>query len=306
MLIRYKTAATSTAAQIASDLANLCAGADISTLSASCDKVGSGIVANSIAPGWTIVDSAGPTSSVVLSAPDYDGLRTKYAGIGVYSTTNIYLTGYDTYTPGSHSGTGGLIIPSANGQYSGTVIPVTLTAVNTLYLFVTPRYIVIASANQNDILFHAEYTRDIGYLANNPNYPAYCFGDTYCFNTGYDTPPSVSRVKNLSASGDKTSLANSTPQIRLRGNSFDYIAKGNANTPIRDGNDNIYHQFIPINVLQLASTYFTNVGTIRDILLPTCGFGAFGDLATVDGLDYFILTPYISIANSGRLAVPVA
>lgn len=81
MLVKYVTTSASTIAQVINDLMRLACGESIVNLSASCDKTNSAVVANTVAPGWSLVDSTGPNSSTVISAPDAGGTYTKYFGL---------------------------------------------------------------------------------------------------------------------------------------------------------------------------------------------------------------------------------
>lgn len=140
----YKTTNTWTMAQAVADISMLCSGTtDINSLSASCDKTQTSIVANTVPADWTLYDATPTTISgqsiynmQVLSRQGSRDNLTKYLGVYQYSTNSylglIPMTSWNNTT---HTGT------DVYGGY--TTRTLTNTVPTTFYIWVTPSYIII-------------------------------------------------------------------------------------------------------------------------------------------------------------------
>ncbi len=281
MFVKYVTTAASTFAQVCNDLAQLASGAGISVLSASCDKINSAVIASTTAPGWSLVDASGPSSSSVISCRDAGDTYTKYCAFEPASTY-IAIRSYDGYNPATHTGTNGCVT-SAVGSCSPTF---TAGTIKTFYLYVTPRTIMLMdSVTTNRWAGCLEFTKDAGYFQNGILYPCHGSFDSSSMNSSYGIIP---RMKTLNANGD--SLAGSTMKgtIGFISNSFGTVQ---FTTPIRDAVETQYHPVL--NTFYLAfplssSTNGTPIGKLYDLYVTTIGAGNSFDTFT-DGTDTYMV-----------------
>ncbi len=167
MYIQYKTNTSWNGADLISDLSSIITGStDISSLSASCDKPNSTIIANSVAASWTLFDNVGDvTYSRVFSAPDYTGTTTKYIKLHYNSTGGIVMTGYSGWNPTTHVGTDTTTSTGLSNSSVTTTLPLIL------YILVTTEYLcivgyqngVVLAGNPARSMLAAELIRDAGY-----------------------------------------------------------------------------------------------------------------------------------------------
>ena len=304
MYAKYVTNASSTAAQVANDIAKLCSGASVASLSASCDKVNSQIQYNTVAPGWTIVDNAGPSSGTVISAPDAAGLYTKY--VNIYATTYFIMTTYETYSIGTHTGTN---ISTVGSNFAAACSPTySTTGIQTFYVYATPRTIFIINSTGTLTCSTVEFSRDARYLNSTTStiYPCHGVAANYLFmNNNFSSIPGLAttRVKHMSASGDITGTNAILAAGAILG--LYYTSNpGQATTfilPMRDSTDTMYHPITPMFAMYLQSAATANqstpIGKIYDVQLTTSNYGSGLDTIS-DGVDtYIVMSPSMVQGN---------
>lgn len=204
MYAKYVTDTTSVQAEVINDIALLLSGSPISALSNSCDKANTTLI-STVAPGWTLVDNAAPLNGRVLSAPDADGLTTKYVNLNTQSASLIGLTGYEAWNSVAHTGT--------NATTPSTVTYSTTTP-NTYIIFATVRSFYFSIVNGDSGIGAFEFTRECEYLKGT-TYPCFTVIDSASngglgaqarnstVNTSF-TPNYIPRSKNLMGGGDLT------------------------------------------------------------------------------------------------------
>ena len=207
MYAKYVSTTTSVGAQVINDLALLLSGSPISALSASCDKINSTLV-STVAPGWTLLDSAAPASGCMLSAPDIDGLTTKF--VYLYpAVSELRIGSYETWNAVAHTGT--------NATPGISICAHSATVANTYIVFATPRSFYICPVNgAGSGAF--EFTRECEYLKGT-TYPCFAIVPSYISlnlnslspvllggsgQVWAFTPAGVPRMKNLYGAGDIT------------------------------------------------------------------------------------------------------
>lgn len=197
MYAKYVTVAGAVAADVALDLAMLCTGATIASLSASCNKTSSSIVSALVAPGWTLVDNAPAGGGAVISCPDAESLYTKRVKIyGALSNSAIGIIAVETWDLVNHTTTN-----SANSTaLAASAPPLSGTVPNVFHLFCTPRTIYYMVPTGIGVgIGCVEFSRDAAYLQGTV-YPAHVIINHKCFTVG--DAPSTTRMKNLNAGGD--------------------------------------------------------------------------------------------------------
>ncbi len=277
MYAKYVSVIGATMPNVLSDIARLIAGESIASLSSSCDKVNTEVLYGSTVTGWSVHDISAPAAAhgVILSAPDADGLTTKYVSLSSYSATEIAMTAYDTFNNVSHTGTNRTNLDMGGGYR----IMFTTTTVNTFYIVATPRLLAIGSDFAHQMNMAVEFTREMKYLKGT-NYPAYGIWNIGNLNRNWWM--NIPRVKNPTAPGD------------LTGNVGAYIqgiggtAGVTSITPVRDQYDQLYHQLVPAfaNTLNNVGPY---IGTIRDMFFFTKNYGKGGDELSTDDGEFLII-----------------
>lgn len=307
MFAKYVSLPTSTQAQVQNDLALLLSGAAISALSASCDKTNTTLL-STVAPGWTLADTAGPNTGYAVTAPDAAGTTTKVGLIYTSSAALIGVLGYETYNASTHVGTN--VTAGVTFAYSSTTI-------NTYFIFATPRSFYITPSNgQGAGIF--EFSRDCQYLIGT-NYPCFAVvgnAALAAFSSGATTTQAnatavlnaVPRTKNLVAAGDLTGatsgvyLATITSKIvTAQGNSqnsgwFWSIPSYAPNTKLLDANGIPYYEVRP---LWAISSGYPNVGAtigkFYDILETSIAVGNTMDTIS-DGTNTYAI---VNISQTG-------
>lgn len=203
MYAKYTWLATATEAQVRADLVALMAGAtNVASLSASCDKDFTSIVANTTATNWQISDAAASATSQVLRSLNADGTTYKYAQFTL-SAGAASLTGWETWNAVTHAGTNQT--SSVSTVTPGTIgITLSYTNPGSIYIFSTPRYLIIspsAALQASYCVGLFEFSRDSNSL--DITYPCHAL-----MHTGtYILAPangsfSISRIKKNNATGD--------------------------------------------------------------------------------------------------------
>ena len=214
MHAKYVSTIASTQAQIINDLALLISGSPISALSASCDKANTTLI-STVLPGWTLLDAAAGSSGCVLTAPDADGLTTKYVRLFGITANWIDLNLYESWNSATHVGTNVSISASSQRAAAQSVLW-NAGVTNTYWIFATPRMLFITGpqvvgANidgSSSGMGAFEFTRECEYLKGS-TYPCVATGTSHALSgkwgaTLSDVQLFMSRTKNLNAAGDYT------------------------------------------------------------------------------------------------------
>lgn len=288
MYLKYVSNASSVQADVIADLAKLLSGADISTLSASCDKVNTVVIANTLAPGWSLVDTAAPASGCVVSAPDIDGKTTKFFRLYSGSATVLLHDAYETWNATAHTGTNQATPTSLQSlAYSATVA-------NTYYMVVEPRFYAIG-APTGPSLVAAEVTRDIPFLAQT-TYPVAVLTDSSFSGSSTTNPIAyMPRVKAMGANGDLTGSANTGVSIAPP------TIMGLRTSYLRDNTEAPYHPIYPMFVT--GKDALAIFGRLVNMWYSTTSYGAAWDEVS-DGTDTYIVIA--TGANSARVLVKKA
>lgn len=303
MYVRYVTVAAPTFANIIADLAALLAGAAIVDLSASCDKVATTMVANVVAPGWTVFDAAAGGGSSVVSAPDSAGLITKFARLSMNSNA-LRVDTAESWNAATHVGVNIGLPPSATGVNLST------TAVNTLHIWANPRCFAIGEPS-GGMTGCFEFSRDIDYLKNTV-YPCYAGGNGrsmagYTNATVGEVNMFLPRIKGQTVTGDVTGSGavfySGTVQSRM-------AAATMTGTPVgalQDSVGNYYHEVRPIwATLPAGGTNQSAIlGVYYNIWEVTRKISNFFDVLTV-GADTYMVIPNGDFANGNSIIMKVA
>jgi hypothetical protein len=290
---KYVTLGTSTQAQVISDIAKLLSGSAVASLSASCDKVNTTLI-STVAPGWNLFDPAAPLNGAVLSAPDFDALTTKYARVFGPSGTTIDITANETWNSGTHAGTN-------PASATGSTLPFNPAAVNTYWIFATPRSIFITNGAIAGSVGVFEFSRDAAYLVGS-TYPCQANASCNSFQLAAGTM-SLPRSKNLVAAGDLTA-GTATAVVGIIAARGVTGRPSSPNTSIQDGSGNLYHEMRSLFAMVNQSGGLTQcaiLGKVFDIMEITLNAGSALDTFS-DGTNTWMLLP----VNSITLALKVA
>lgn len=152
----YKTNSTWSITEMIADLTKLITGVtDIQTLSASCDKTQTSIVANTVPADWTLYDTAptNPSSCTgmqIISRQGSQDSLMKYVGLLAYSGANLTWATYTSWNNVTHTGV------DQGGQWpSGYTIGYTTSVPAIIYMWVYPSYILLLG-NQNSSWKHLQ------------------------------------------------------------------------------------------------------------------------------------------------------
>lgn len=275
MYLKYVSMATSTGAQVVADLALLASGGSIASCSASCDKVNSTVLANTLAPGWTLFDSAAPLSGAVISCLDYDARTTKYARFQLSTATTIAIDCYETYNATTHAGT------NASLAYTPASYHLTYSAVavNNIMLLVEPRFVIIGNSAGTLLSGVLEVSRDIAYLSNTGSmYPvSTAVNHTLGANTAVSTS-NFCRMKNLTAAGD---ITGATASVALNTACQSAVQT----TPLLDNLETPYHPIYPL----FAAKSNAVIGRIQNVFMTTGTFGAAFDEVSDGTMTYVVI-----------------
>lgn len=301
MYVKYVTSGTLNMSQISNDIAKLASGSEISTLSASCNKTDSQILHNDVAPGWTIVDAAGPVLSngtgTVISAPDYANSYTKYVNIGGIAISSITMVTYQTYTVGTHTGT----VPST----ATTTQALTLTTNTIYYIYISPRTICIISPTQSIGTF--EFSRDAIHLSNT-SYQSHVVSHnlTYFNISALNTSGAtyISRLKNVLTGVD---VITNTGGLG-GGHIFPMLSfapttatSSLPNTPIYDNSGNLYNIVTPCYMVYAPNAnHCVMLGKFYDVQLITYNYGEIQDTVS-DGTKTYVICGN----GTGRFILPL-
>ncbi|MBF0096286.1 MAG: hypothetical protein HQM04_06525 [Magnetococcales bacterium] len=141
MFAKYVYNAAANTAHVLADVVAILTGtSDTATLSASCNKAASSITAT-VAAGWTLHDVSAGMNAQALKAANADS-GYKYVVIDTNTSGAIFTKIYYSWDEGVHSGSN-LAYNSDVASYSQRL---DLTNGGTLYLFASPRYLLLASS----------------------------------------------------------------------------------------------------------------------------------------------------------------
>lgn len=287
MFLKYVTTATPTIAQVIADLAALASGASISSLSLSCDKVNSQIIANTDAPGWTLADAAGPSSSRVLTAKDASNVD-KYLALVPTGTTAIYSSIFDTYNATTHTATN---FVAANSQLAFST-----TQVNTYFMLVNQKHLIISDTIGSITIGSIEFSREIDFLSN-PAYPAHA---NIGYNGSVQQALTFAKMKKQNGSGDV--LAGAGGQ-NVGGLMTISMFNGSAipQAPYRDAGDAQYLPMLPFYIgANIASYGSVPFGKVDDAYL-TAMYGAAYDTVLIGADTYVVI-----LISGGRVLFKMA
>ena len=165
------------------DICKLLTGTPVASLSASCDKVNSSVLANSLSNNWTVFDAAASASAQVLRSLNADGTSYKFAHLS-FSGSTLYLTSHESWNAGTHVGTNQACFYTNAGFSIPASTVFTAASGGTLYLYATNNIAVIAAS---DTLgpFVAEFNRDCPAIDN--TYPCHTLGGVALCRVKYAT-----------------------------------------------------------------------------------------------------------------------
>lgn len=297
MHVKYVTTGNPVLAQVISDLALLCTGAQVSSLSASCDPVNTTAV-NTVAPGWTLVDNAAPNSGIVVSAPDMDGLTTKYVRMYAPGSNSFDVVGYEGWNATAHTGTN----PTSNSS----ALTLATNAVNTFWLFATPRTIFISQVSGAGVGAF-EFSRDIQYTKGT-TYPTFAVGAvSSIFPTSTSVLPVYApRIKNATSAGDSTAASAGIFACTLAPkfvSATNTAVRANPG-PLRDSSENQYYEMRPIWAASVGGYTYGNCvinGRFQDVMEVSSQIGNTFDTFS-DGTNTYM----VFVSGSGAMALKVA
>lgn len=283
MLAKYVWLTTSTQAQMLNDLCLLFTGSPVSALSASCDKVNSQVIANTLPNNWTVYDAAAGASAQVLRSLNTDGVSYKYMHLS-FSGNNLIVTTYESWNATTHVGTN-QACRYTNAAYTITATAAfTATAGGTLYLYATNEIAMFGSTSQVPAGV-AEFTR---------NSPA--IDETYpCHTLGF---MSTCRVKNALAAGDFK--FGSTPAFTSGTQTY---SASTSDRTLRMPSGTIAYQAIPLYLFAAmgSGSAIMCLGEVLGIkYFGFCPTGNYLDEVVIDGETYvyFLTASATNIQNA--------
>lgn len=237
MYIQYKTLANWSGQDLVSDITALFTGTtDVNTLSASCDKVNTSLLTNSVSAGWTLLDNVGDASySRVLTAPDYTGSTTKYLKIRYNAGNPLVFNLYTTWNTVTHTGTD--VTPDT---YLSTGVTTTVSLL--LYILITPEYFVILGYQSGGWLTRPVYLLEMNRNSPFTNYynSQYLKANHILFGYISSQFDSVrcgvcTKTKNLTATGDVPGIELSISGLKV---AYTSGGSGYAPSPLYPGQNN--------------------------------------------------------------------
>lgn len=281
MYAKYMWLSGATQVQMLADVCKLLTGSDVSSLSASCDKVNSTIIANTITNNWTVFDAAASASSQVLRSLNKDGTSYKFVQL-TFSGNNLLLTAWESWNATTHVGTN-QVCKFTNGGYSDIASTTFSTAGGTIYLYAISEILCILHSGTTPY-FVCEFTRNSPVL--NSTYPCHTLG-------GF----AYSRLKYPASAGDFK--VGSTPAY-TSGSTQSMMTSIN-DGKVRKPDGTIVYQVVPLSAF--ACLGVTNVhatlGELQGILalnsIPACNWL---DEIDVDGVRHII---FCSLGTAGFL-----
>lgn len=288
MLVKYISTPNASPQQVITDFAKIASGTAISALSASCDKVNSAVLFDTIAPGWTLVDTAGPTNgltlpSTVISAPDAAGTYTKYVALSASATNQLGAFSFDTYNPVTHTGTN-----MSSSVVTTGASQIATTAVNTFFIYATSRSFLVIPIDAN-FCGTIEFTRDASYLSNT-SYPSHVVTKDVSLCNMANEFNYISKIRNMSlASGD---LTTTNAKIYTCGVGLTASNVGFTGLPpsvYYDGSNTTQHAIIPLYAGTIQSNGSIPLGKFIDIYGTTSPYGNHLDIINTDMNSYLII-----------------
>lgn len=300
MYCYYTANASWTMTQVIDDIAALCSGTLVASLSASCNKPSSYQTGTTISAGWTIHDSdtAQSTKGVVLSCADVDNLTTKYCNIWG-SGTSINMRTVEDWNATNNTTT--------NAGSSWAMSTAAAGVAFSLHIFCTPQYISISfSTTSNNGVFCLEVLRDTPYLNDATTDPLVAFighyGQLHAVQSNFYIP----RLRNPKTGATLlTTAAGFTPMTvgpRYM-NGVTGIVQVNQTTPVLDSSGNSFHQVYPM-LWGWLDTAFPNMvyhgrtaanASGYPPMYTRCDINAalVGDTMVVDGVNFmYVSTSY--------------
>ena len=216
MFVQYKTNTTWTPADLVSDVTAILTGtSDVNSLSASCDKANSALLANTTAAGWSLHDNIGGADYArVISAPDYTGSITKYVRIRYQAGYPLIFNISTTWNNVTHTGTD---VTTYNCSMSTGSVSTTTPLL--LYILVTAEYFAIVGYQSGgwlpgrvmclELSRTAGFTNSLNAEYQRPNY----FLMPSLSNSQLDVYrcATMSRIKSNYTTGDQTNVYEMIP-----------------------------------------------------------------------------------------------
>lgn len=270
MYAKYVWLSGATQAQMLDDVCKLLTNTAVASLSASCDKVNSVVIASTLPNNWTVFDAAASASSKVLRSLNKDGTSYKYAQIS-FSGNNVLLTAWESWNATTHVGTN-QVCRYTNAGYSETVFTAFATTGGTMYLYSISEILWIMSSVTSPY-FVCEFTRSSPVI--NATYPCHTLsGSAY------------SRLKYPNSAGDFK--VGSTPAFTT--GTFG-MARSLNDKSVRKPNGTVVYTTVPLLAYPClgVANIFATLGELQGILamnsIPSCNWL---DEIDVDGIRYII------------------
>ena len=278
MFCAYRTNSTLVITEVLADVKKLLTGeTNVANLGASCDKANTTIT-STIAAGWTDADPTGVNTKLVLSAPDFDGVTTKYSIISI-PTATWTLQCAETWNTTTHVGT------NLSGIGSGTAI--SLSAVLLLYIWATPRYIYILS-NQSAAFGVVMSFGELSRSASLSDY--YSIGNAkhlhYCNMSGSGGQTFFTRAKNNTSVGETLGTASTNTCLGK------YLYNTAIIAPVRQFNETITYIAMPkwLGVSNNTGNYVLMSTQVDGYIIVGNTGSTYLDEVTIGGLQYQILS----------------
>lgn len=277
MYIKYVTTTTASINGVVSDLAALCTGASISSLSSSCDKDASQILVNTDPAGWTMLDSAGTSGSKVLTTKDASNTD-KFIAFFPNGTSSFYTNIYDTYNVGTHTGTGGSSV---------STVPVAFTTgqARTYFILVNQKIIYICDNQGLESCGSLEFSRDADFLSNT-SYPAHV---NIGYSTGIGGTFSLSKFKRQNSTGDATSAANGAAPFSISAT----VGSALLPAPLRTSVDSLYLPMLQMYIgggLGVTALANMPLGKVDNVFITSGSYGNPLDTVTEGSDTYLVIT----------------
>lgn len=291
--------------QVLEDISKIATGTPIASLSASCDKVNSSIIANTGSNNWTIFDPTTASTAPVLRSLNADGVSYKYAYL-MSAPPNLLVTTYESWNATTHVGTNQAAAsstvacaPKAHTSFS--------TTGGTLYIYASNNLLLLMQNNSTSAMV-GEFSRDSKVL--NATYPCHYVsqgiygalmftGNALVANAGYAGVP---RIKSCVDVGDFKIGA--TPAnayncccLSAMGSRFGPVGLTKTNIRVRKvGAEIAYAQnsdvYLFHNLGYSTVANWTLIGKCRGFTaLEGMGTVNIGDEITIAGVTYLLFPP---------------
>lgn len=295
MYCYYTTNSSWSMTDVVNDIAALCSGTLVASLSASCNKSLSYQTGTTISAGWTIYDSdtAQTAKGVVLSCADVDNLSTKYWNVyGNGGTISHRMV--EDWNTSANTTTNAATVRSPSMVTAGVAF--------SWHIFCTPQYIYVTSTVSDTLSFGCfEIMRDTPYMASASPMPLVGLGmDTSTWSVSGNLSY-MARLKHPTSGATLLTTAAgvvpATISTRLHSVTAGYAQSDSASACVAsDGS--LFHPTQPLywawygatapysNVL--GRTAMNSSGHGPMLIRSSITGAALGDIIVVDGQNYMI------------------